>query len=151
MAEKILEADGIIQPDIFKDTRESAEKTLPVLKDIQAVFSSILSNTKNGAKSNMFTSVEDIENFNRSVTLANETVKAKLKIDQDIIKTQAQILAATEAETQAITAEKVALEQNRLARNELNKTAEKTAIIAKAQEGSLEQYKFTSENKKNIK
>ena len=139
MAEKVVKSSDIIEDDVFRPTRESAEKTLPVLTQMQKVFEDFLKMTKENVRTNPLGSKDEIDRLNQSLEQSKEIAAAKLKIDREVAKIQAANAAAYNAETQALNENKIELEKARMARAELNKEARQAAILAKAEEGSLEQ------------
>mgnify|MGYP000873647095 CR=1 FL=1 len=138
MAEKVVKSSDIIEDDVFRPTRESAEKTLPVLLKMQEVFESFLKATKENVKGPGGLGGLKPEEYDETLAKVKEVAKAHLKLKEDIVRTQAQVAAAYDEESKALRDNKVELEAARLARNELNKEARQAAILAKAEEGSLE-------------
>lgn len=137
MAEKVVKSSDIIEDDVFRPTRESAEKTLPVLLKMQDVFESFLKATKEQVKGNGGIGIKP-EEYDETLAKVKEVAKAHVKLKEDIVRTQAQVAAAYDEEAKALRDNKVELAAATLARNELNKEARQAAILAKAEEGSLE-------------
>lgn len=134
MAEKVIKGEDIVEKDVFKDVRESAEKTLPLLKQMADTFDKFLLLTKENTKSNGGKSptAKAFDEEAEAAHRAKAAMEATVNVKKEIIKTEEQLKVAYEKET-------LELANLRLQRQETNKEIKQTAILNQAEEGSLEQ------------
>jgi len=139
MAQEIIKSTDIIESDVFKDVRESAEKTIPIMKDLSSTMLDFLKMSKEKVMKNPLADKSDLEELDALQKSAISVAKSKVKIDKDLIRTQAELAAMYDRETNSISNTVVELQKARSAKSELNKEARQQAKLAEAEIGSLEQ------------
>lgn len=110
MAEKVVKSDELIEDDIFKPTRESAEKMLPVLKELEETFKRLFAATKESVKANPISSVGDINNLTSSWNGMTSAIVQAEKIHKQIAITEAITTSKLEAQSDELVKRKIILQ-----------------------------------------
>lgn len=123
---KVIRDEDLVQKDLFKGTREEAEKLVNVIQQMTDKFSGLLDITRQMARANKFNTYEDVQKagvyLDQATKSATELEKAQkmLKVATDNLalaqKGEVDELTKTKLETQAATAEtkRLAKEQTNL-------------------------------------
>ena len=141
MAEKIIKSDDVIESDIFKDTRDSAILTIGELDKLENKLREFLRISKENAKGNDGGLAKGFDEQAEALYRVSEAYKANVTIKKQIISEEEKLRALINAETGSINELNTSLQSNKIARSEANKEAKQAAILAQAEEGSLEQLK----------
>jgi len=155
MAKQIRRQD-VVEDDIFKVTRESAQETLVVLDKLNAEFKESAKVLKEDISKATLESAKSIETFVKSTEKATKLKNDSVKVDEQTIKIKQQLakleemeekrrLAKEKADGQAITnAQKLQREEERKA-----KATEKAAKAAKDEASAYKQLEKNTRELKN--
>lgn len=152
---KQIKSSEIYEDDIFKNIRESAEKTIETINKINAEFKQtgeVLKKSIGGAK---FDSAKSVNEFVKAQSQANKLQKEAIQLDKARIEAERQMAMATaaseKAEQQAIKTEreKLKLDQDLARQAERKAKAEEKAAKAARDESSA--YKQLEKNTRELK
>jgi len=132
MAENQIKAEELIQPDVFKDLRDSAAASLPVMKEMSAVLQSFLLLTKETLKNNPLGSAEDVNGIGDSYRKVKPAADAYMRV-------QAQIETAQKKINETLEQNYDELQKNKLAISEVTRETKNYVKAQVAEEGSLDQ------------
>lgn len=127
MAEKVIKSEDIAQSDIFKDMRDSAAQTIPVMKELSTMLGSFLNQTKEQVKANPLGSAQDINSMTSAYNTATSAAQAKLKVDKEILEQEAKLSTVLNEKTGKMNDNLVELAKLRLANEEARKQAKEQA------------------------
>lgn len=155
MAKQISKSD-ISEKDLFENVRDSAIKTLEVIKDLNAELKESADSLKGDIKNAKFGNSADIEKFSKSTAKANklktDTVELN-KLEKQTIETKAQAekkLASLKA--QELKTERELLKETRLLNTEKErgkKAAERQAQAIKDEENAYKKLVKATRDQKN--
>ena len=152
---KQIKSSEIYEDDIFKNIRESAEKTIETINKINAEFKQtgeVLKKSIGGAK---FDTAKSVNEFVKAQSQANKLQKEAIQLDKARIEAEKQMAMATaaseKAEQQAIKTEreKLKLDQDLARQAERKAKAEEKAAKAARDESSA--YKQLEKNTRELK
>ena len=127
MAEKVIKSEDIAQSDLFKDMRDSAAQTLPVMKELSNILGSFMQQTKENVKANPLGSAQDINAMTSAYNSATSAATAKLKVDKEIAEQEAKLSTVLNEKTGKMNDNLVELAKLRLANEEARKQAKELA------------------------
>ena len=119
MAKQIKRSE-IAQEDLYKDIRDSAEKTIVNINELNDSLAQTATVIKTELQKPLKVTIDGINSVNTSVNIMNETMEASIKLDKakaDAIKTQ--IDAETKLEKLEQERIKTQIQENKLAQEEL--------------------------------
>ena len=119
MAKQIKRSE-IAQEDLYKDIRDSAEKTIVNINELNDSLAQTATVIKTELQKPLKVTIDGINSVNTSVNIMNETMEASIKLDKakaDAIKTQ--IDAETKLEKLEQERIKTQIQENKLAQEEI--------------------------------
>lgn len=148
MAEKVIKSEDIAQSDIFKDMRDSAAQTIPVMKELSTMLGSFLNQTKEQVKANPLGSAQDINSMTSAYNTATSAAQAKLKVDKEILEQEAKLSTVLNEKTGKMNDNLVELAKLRLANEEARKQAKE---LAKEELGLNSEYQKQSKTLNDLR
>lgn len=132
MAENQIKSEELIQPDVFKDLRDSAAASLPVMKEMSAALQSFLLLTKETVKNNPLGSSEDVKSIGSAYQQVKPAADAYMRV-------QAQIETAQKKVNETLESNYDELQRHKLAISEVTRETKNAVKAYVAEEGSLDQ------------
>ncbi len=136
MAKQVKNTD-VVQKDLFKDSRESAESLLFVLEKIQEEFKTLGKDAKKAISELDFSKKKDIVEFEKitsdlveSTDQLSNVQKEKLKIDKQLSKEEKAIKKIREDNAKSTEENRVELQKLRIETARVNKEAKEQAKVA---------------------
>lgn len=136
MAKKISPQDLFTQIDIFKGIRESADKTITKMSELQSNMKKTAESLKTAMKGAKFDSSESLKTF-------NQNTREALKLSQEFEKTQ-KMSAVAEQQRQK------AMQQAEITEQKRNKTAESALNLKKKQRAENERLMKQQQKQKKL-
>jgi TP901 family phage tail tape measure protein len=154
MAKKITKSD-ISDADVFGSLRESAEKALQQIQELDGVLRQMASDTAEKLKNVKFDSAKSINEFTKAAKEANNVQKESVKIDQEEAKLKQQIVKIDQEIEKAKQQEQKTMQQELRTQSQINREKERQAKIAaknkKAVDDEANAYKKLVKETRNLK
>ena len=155
MAKKISSSDLFDKEDIFEGIRQSAQKTIEQLNQLDAEFKGIAQSMKSSLGGAKFDSTKSVNEFINATKQANQLMTESVKIEK--MKAQAdQQIAKAEQEKEKIAQQRLKTEQAQLKARQAQeqaakKQAQEQAKLAKIAENEGNAYKQLEKKARDLK
>ena len=155
MAKKISSSDLFDKEDIFEGIRQSAQKTIEQLNQLDAEFKGIAQSMKSSFGSTKFDSTKSVNEFINATKQANDLMEESIKIEK--LKAQAdQQLQKAEQEKEKLAQQRLKTEQAEIkarqqAEQMAKKQAQEQAKLAKIAENEGNAYKQLEKKARDLK
>lgn len=134
MAKKIRSED-LFQGDVFKETRESAEQTLKVVKSLQDEFKETGKAIEKALSSKKVSSGKDLKEFNEQMSQLNDNTKVLTKLEKEEIRLKERLTDLTKDQAR----ENLKLKEEI---KDANQALKRSVQLDKSKEGSIKKLRL---------